>query len=236
MENLKLSHRKIYEVVADQIQQQITSGALPPGSKLPSTRELSESYGVGRSTVREALSALKAKGLLQIRQGEGAYVINAEPATMELPGFSALTLDKQTVMEFMEARQALESANAALAAEKRTEADLLELEKIINEMQHHLDDELRGEEADFRFHLLLAQATHNSIMVKMLETISEKVEDAIRGTRRLQMYSNSSVSARMWKDHKSIFEAIKASNPTQARKSMERHLQYVKGILEKHLK
>ncbi len=224
MEIEKLAHRKIYEVIADKMKAQIIEGRLQPGEKLPSARELSESFQVGRSTVREALSALKAMGLVEIRHGEGTYVRSVDPASLEMPRLDSFLLSRETVLELLEARKALEVANAELAAVKRTEADLAAFEEILQRMERHLGDEREGEQADVLFHTTLAQATHNSIMVRLLETISEKMEAAIRETRRLQMYSSSSVSAQLWQEHRSIFEAVRKGDAGEAAEQMKVHL------------
>ena len=186
MEISKISSRKIYEEIASQIKQQIVSGRLIPGEKLPSTRELSEMYQVGRSTVREALGALKAIGLLEIHQGEGSFVRTIKSEEMNMPSLESLLMNRETILELLEARKSLEVSNAALAAEKRTEEDLLNFEQILKAMEQGHGDEAKGEKADILFHLTLAKATHNSIMRRLLETISSQMELAIRETRRLR--------------------------------------------------
>lgn len=141
MDIQKISSRKIYEVIADQIKEQIISGQLKPGEKLPSAKELSERFQVGRSTLREALSALKAMGLVEIHQGEGSYVRSIESQDVDLPVFDALLMNRETVIELIEARKALEISNAALAAEKRNAEDITKLEEIIRNMENFLGNE-----------------------------------------------------------------------------------------------
>lgn len=235
MEYQRLTHLKIYEVVAEQIKKQIIEGKILPGTKLPSTRELSESYGVGRSTVREALSALKAMGLVEIRQGEGSYVRRLNAGDIAMPELETLLLGRETVIELLEARQALEVANAALAASKRTEEDLQAFERILGEMEHHLGEEAQGEKYDLLFHMTLAKATHNPIMVRLLETISGQVELAIRETRRLQLYSQTPASRRLWLEHKQIYEAVRSGDAELAQNKMKLHLYYVEQVLIRHL-
>lgn len=232
----KITTRKIYEEIAEQIKQQIVSGALPPGHKLPSTRELTERFQVGRSTMREALSALKAMGLIEIRQGEGCYVRIVESADVPLPEFDSLLMGKQTVLELMEARKALEIANAALAAEKRTDEDLAAFEAVLEMMERNLGDEEQGEVADVRFHLVLSQATHNSIMVRLLESISSQMQIAIRETRRLQMYASAEVSRQLWQEHSAIYEAIRDRDPLRAQEAMRTHLHHVEKVLIRFMK
>ena len=209
MEIIKVASSKIYEQIAAQIRQQMISGKLLPGDKLPSTRELSESFQVGRSTVREALSALKAMGLVEIHQGEGIYVRKINPSDLEMPSLDALLMSRTTILELLEARKSLEVSNAGLAAEKRTEEDLLAFEDILVRMKNSLGDEEQGEKEDMLFHLTLARATHNSIMARLLETISAQMELAIRETRRLQMYSNKSVSLQLGKNIKKFLKRFK---------------------------
>jgi GntR family transcriptional repressor for pyruvate dehydrogenase complex len=235
MEITRISSRKIYEEIARQIKEQILNGTLKPGDKLPSTRELSERFQVGRSTVREALSALKAMGLLEIHQGEGSYVRRVEPSDVELPQLDALLMSRETILELLEARKSLEVSNAGLAAEKRTEADLAAFQAVLASMEANLGNEAEGEKADMLFHLTLARATHNSIMVRLLETISSQMELAIRETRRLQMYASKSVSAQLLSEHRDIYAAILAQNPEQAQDKMKQHLFHVERVLLRYL-
>jgi GntR family transcriptional repressor for pyruvate dehydrogenase complex len=227
----KFETRKIYEKIAAHLEEQIVGGVLKPGHKLPSTKELSEAYQVGRSTIREALSALKAKGLLEIRQGEGSYVRKVQPEDVRLQGLEALLLSKEAVLELLEARKALETANAGIAAEKRTDADLAAFERVLAAMEAHLGNEEEGERADIDFHRTLAAATHNSIMVRLLETISGQMELAIRKTRRLQMYANAAVSEQLWYEHQAIYAAVREADPAAAQQAMRDHLCHVERML-----
>ncbi|MFS0723341.1 FadR/GntR family transcriptional regulator [Paenibacillus sp. 1P07SE] len=229
----KIRTQKIYEQIADQLQARIEAGGWRSGDKLPSTKELSEQFQVGRSTMREALSALKAKGLIEIRQGEGCFVRELSPAELELPGL--LLPGKESVLELLEARKALEIANAAIAAVKHTDTDLKAFEELLGSMKAHIGDEAEGEAADIRFHQLLAAATHNSIMVRLLESISSQMETAIRETRRLQMYSNAEVSHRLWDEHQAIYNAVAARDAAGAERAMRSHLDHVEQVLRAYI-
>ncbi|WP_213530843.1 FadR/GntR family transcriptional regulator [Paenibacillus cisolokensis] len=231
----KVSTKKVYELIAEQLKDHIVGGGWKAGDKLPSTKELSEQFQVGRSTMREALSALKAMGLIEIRHGEGCFVRSVDSADLRLTQFESLLLNRKTVLELLEARKALEISNAALAAEKRTADDVAEFEKLMANMEDGIGDEERGEAADIRFHRLLAEATHNSIMVKLLESISSQMEMAIRETRRIQMYSSKEVSLRLWREHAAIFEAVKAGDAAAAQERMREHLHHVEQVLLRYL-
>ncbi len=236
MEITRISTRKISEEISLQIKEQIMRGALQPGEKLPSSRELSERYQVGRSTIREALSALKAMGLLEIHQGEGSFVRVFDAADVEMPQFDKRLLSKTTLIELIEARKSLEVSMAGLAAQKRTDKDLKAFEAILIRMRVHLGNEAEGEETDVMFHLALAQATHNSIMIRLLETISDTMEVAIRETRRLEMFANASISSRLMDEHQRIFEAISDQQVELAQEEMKQHLLHVEQLLLKFLK
>lgn len=227
----KIEYRKIHEQIADRLKERIMAGELQPGGRLPSSKELCESYGVGMSTVREALSALKAMGLVESRQGEGSFVRKIELADVEMPELSGLLMDRETILELLEARKALEVSNAAIAAEKRSEDDLRCFEELLETMERHLGNETEGERADMAFHLALARATHNSIITRMLETVSAQMEMAIRETRRLQMYASKSVSEQLWREHRDIYEAIAAQDPQRAMEAMRQHLFHVERVL-----
>lgn len=236
MEVTRIAQRKIYEQIAEQIKEQIVSGKLPPGHKLPSTRELTERYQVGRSTMREALSMLKAMGLIEIRQGEGCFVRSVDDTEMEVPRFEHLFTSMEAVVELLEARISLEVANAGLAAVKRTDEDVAALEAVLSDMDSERGTETVGEKQDMRFHMTLAHATHNSIMVKLLETISAQVELTIRETRRVRLYANKEIAGQLWREHKAIADSVAARDPERAQTEMRKHLLHVEEEIMKHLK
>lgn len=231
MEFAKISPRKVSDQLAEHLKEQILAGRLPPGAKLPSTRELSDRYAVGRSTVREALSALKAMGLIETRHGEGSFVCRFSAERVALPRFEGLLADARAVAELLEARKVLETGNAALAAEKRTDEDLRAFEDVLARMERSIGDEGESERADLAFHRLLAEATHNALIVRMFETFSAQLETAIREIRRLQMYANPKVSERLYREHRDIFEAVRAGHPERAVRAMRRHLFHVESVL-----
>lgn len=194
---------------------------------------MAESYEVGRSTIREALSALNAMGLIVTRQGEGSYVQSSD---LQLPVFDSLLINKQTLIELIGARKALEISNASLAAENRTEEDLIAFQEALTLMRNHYGDEAVGKKADMLFHLTLAKATHNSIMVKLLETISGQMETAIHETRRIYMYGDESVSKRLWMEHMEIYDAVLSQAPDLAQEKMRKHLMHVEQVLAPFIK
>jgi len=232
---VKLSKRNHYEVITDQVKQLIIDGKLKVGDKLPSTKEMSEQFGVGRSTTREALSALKAMGMIEIRQGGGCRVIRSAPIEVELPELQSLRMNRDTVFELLEARESLEVSNAAIAALKRTDGDLIVLRSLIEEMRNSIGNDAEGERTDLLFHLTLAKATHNTIMVRLFESIMNHIETAIHDIRKVELYANTSVAGRLYEEHSTIFDAIEKQDASLAAERMKHHLQHIEAIVRKHI-
>lgn len=235
MEITRLTKRNHYEEIKDQLQQMIMDGKLKVGDKLPSTKEMSESFGVGRSTTREALSALKAMGLIEIRQGGGCRVIRNSPSDITLPELDSLRMNREILLELLEARQSLEVSNASVAALKRTDEDLTEFKLLIAQMERSVGQDVEGERTDLLFHLTLAKATHNSIMLRLFESIANQLETAIREVRRVELYANQQVAQRLYMEHSAIYEAVLKQDSELARLRMKQHLQHVENILMKYL-
>ncbi|GMK38025.1 GntR family transcriptional regulator [Paenibacillus sp. CCS19] len=236
MEIEKLEKRNHYEEITEQIRGMITSGKLKVGDKLPSTKEMAERFGVGRSTMREALSALKAVGLIEIRQGGVCRVLRDQPLSEAAGVLDTLQLQGSPLLELLEARQSLEISNAAIAARKRTEADIVQLKEIVDQMQAAAGDDAEGERLDLAFHQGLAHATHNSIIVQLFDTIMLQTANAIRDVRRAEIYANRDIAQQLHREHSAIFEAIVNGDPKQASEAMHVHLQHVEDIVHKHVR
>lgn len=235
MEITRLTKRNHYEEIAARLQRLISDGKVRVGEALPSTKAMSEQFGVGRSTMREALSALKAMGLIEIRQGGGCRVIRSAPAEVSLPKLNSIRLNRETLIELLEARQSLEVSNASIAASKRTDADLNAFGKLMNEMERSIGDEAEGERTDVAFHLLLAKATHNSILVRLFESIAGQLEQAIRDVRRVEIYANRPVAGELYREHYALFEAIVSQDAELAAYRMRQHLRHVESIVMKYV-
>src|SRR5262249_54598873 len=146
----------------------LESGGARVGQKLPAERELVEIFGVGRSSVREALKSLSLLGLLEIRQGDGTYV--RSPSSDLLPQVIqwGLMLSDHKRAEMIEARRVIEVAVAELAASRRTESDLAELETHLQGMRDSVDSLEQWVEHDMQFHFAVAKAAHNGALADYL--------------------------------------------------------------------
>lgn len=228
----RVQPQKGYELVMQQIRGRIAAGDIPPGGKLPSVVELAQQFGVGRSTIREALSALKAMGLVTIRQGGGTYAVDVLPQEQAADA-SDLFHKAESLLEMLEVRKVLETGCAHLAASKRTDADIERLEAIVGEMETFLDDEDRGEAADVLFHLQLAAATHNSLLISLMESLSGRLHDSMKRSRKLWFYGERSTAKRLLLEHRDIVDAIREGDGTAASDKMREHLQKVEDVLRR---
>lgn len=234
MEYKPIKTKKIYEQVADTLLEMIKSGRLQPGDKIDSVTKLAESFEVSQSVIREALSGLRAMGLLEMRQGEGTYVSAYDASKFSLPVSSAFIMKKDDVKELFEVRRILEAGAAASAAMHHTEKDLLKMEKILQEMEDAIGNGELGEKADFDFHLGIVEASQNKMLASLLSSVSEIMAETIRETRRLVLFSEGR-DERLLAEHRNIYEAIQAKQPDEARERMVNHLIGVEKLLEKYI-
>lgn len=226
---------KSSEWVKNDLQRQIADGLLAPGDRLASVVDLAAQYGVGRSTIREALSALKAVGLLDIRQGGGTFVKAAaeysglpHPSERNPEGW----VDRaQTLRHVLEVRRVLETGCAAFAARHRSEDDLAAMARILEEMEQQLGDEAASEQADVQFHQAIAAATHNPVLGDLMASLSSRLHDNMKDTRALWFYAERSSAELLLRDHRAIFEAIAAGDATEASRRMEQHITKVEQVL-----
>lgn len=233
MEYRIIKRKKLYEEVAEAIVEMIRNGTLKSGDKLDSVQQLSESFQVSRSAIREAQSALRAMGLIEIRQGEGTYVKKFDPKVLTIPVDSALLMKKMDVENLLEVRKILEAGAADAAANKRLDNDLKKIKHALDEMKKANGNEELGEKADFLFHLAIAEATKNELLVSLMNNVSEMMVRTMKETRRLWFTSNELTLNSLYNEHKEIYEAIKNKDRTLARTLMLKHLDRVeKSLLE----
>ncbi|MFC4076037.1 FadR/GntR family transcriptional regulator [Salinithrix halophila] len=237
MEFKQIRRRKIYEEVAEQIKGMIEQGKLLPGDKLASVRELAEQFDVGRSAIREALSALRAMGLLEMRQGEGTYVREFDVSILSRPLASALLMSPKQILQFLEMRKVLEVGTAGICADRRNDEDLAEMKAALVQMEKSTGhSEELGEQADVRFHLAVAAGTKNDLLIEMMHTVSGTMVEAMRESRRLWLYSEEATLERLHREHQSIYEAIRDQNAQLAQERMLVHLAKVEDVVRRFIR
>lgn len=215
--------KKTYEEVADYLKEQILSGVYAPGDRLPSLRELGESFGVGQSTIREAISSLKAIGLLTIQQGGGTFVTPYNPKELLSTFEKIQPATKKDIISLLEVRKIIETGIVRLAAERAEPEDLANIKKALDEMEQALINNELGDEADWKFHYSLAAASHNSILKSLMQSLSETMGKVLKACRQ-KLYETEGTPERLLAEHQNIYEAIANKDPKRAEEAMLYHL------------
>lgn len=231
----QIKPKKIYEEVAEAILHMIQTGQLKPGDKLDSVQQLAENFQVGRAAIREALTALRAMGLIEMKQGEGTYVREFDPAMLSFPISTAILMSKEDVAHLLEVRKLLEVGAAGLAALKRTEEDLRAMQSALTQMREVIGDEELGEQADFLFHMAIAAATKNPLLVSLMNNVSGMMMETMRETRRIWLFAKQATTEQLLEDHIAIFEAIREQNIELAQERMKDHLGHVEKVLSDYI-
>ncbi|WP_082232169.1 FadR/GntR family transcriptional regulator [Halobacillus massiliensis] len=225
--------KKIYEQVADSLLDSLKNNELKPGDKLDSVEQLAKSFNVGRSAIREALSALRAMGILEMRQGEGTYVKAFEANRFSLPISVAFLMSRKDVVELLEVRQILEVGAAESAALHHTQEDLKPLEDALIAMEEAKGNGELGDQADLAFHVALVKATHNQMLTHLMQSVADIMVQAMRETRKL-LHTDEGTE-RLLEEHRQIFAAVTERNEKKARQAMSEHLRKVEQSLMDYL-
>ena len=206
------------ELILDEITRLITEGILKPGDRLPSESELAERFGVGRSSLREAMRALQLLGVVDVIQGKGTFLRQTYvlPLATDWARLSKMGL----ISQVMEARQIIEVTIAQLAAERATGEDIAAMWAAIRRAEEADGDSVISGEASVNFHLALAEATHNEVLALMYRT----VRDLYLETARQTQMTPESVENRL-QDHRRILECVEQQNPEMASKLMAEHIE-----------
>lgn len=210
--------RRLYRQIAEQIGVLISAGEYAPGSRLPPERDLAKQLGVSRPSVREALIALEVEGLLDVRVGSGIYVRHARKRRNR----KAL-LGESGPFEVIRARRLIEGECAALAAKMAGAAQLRAIReahaRMIRESKYHHNPL----EADRRFHVLIAEASGNSALVLVVQTLwDQRMGPLYRRLERKLEYPK--MAAETVREHQAIVSAIMRRDPRAARGAMRQHM------------
>ncbi|MBE5105632.1 FadR family transcriptional regulator [Bacillus thuringiensis] len=231
MEYKSIKPKKIYEEVSEAILTMIKNGTLKPGDKLLPVHQLAEQFQVGRSAVREALSALRAMGLIEMKQGEGTYVKNFDSSSLTKSLNNRLLMKKEDILNLLEVRKVLEVGAVRAAAAKRTEANLQNMKHWLDEMAKSIGDEKAGEKADFQFHMGIAKSSHNNILLELMNHVSEMIAETIGESRRIILYGEQTTAERLLEEHQVIYDAVLKQDIELAQQAMLNHLTNVEHIV-----
>ena len=208
----------------------IVKKKLNPGDKLPSQDELAKQFKVSRNTLREAINKLTVMGLVSARQGVGT-VVNITSAANYLSSLSDhLLMDKTTVTDFLEARMSVEMTTVKLAAIRAGKSDIDGLEQIFVKQAEAIRDVTEFSRLDAKFHLELAKASKNRVLVKILETLWDLLNRFIGEVSQLPGAVENAFGF-----HRRILDCIISSNPQQAEREVLDHLLDVTQTIKRHL-
>ncbi len=213
-----------YQRLAAQILALIQQGEFSVGMRLPAERALAERFDVSRTSVREAIIALELQGIVEVLGGSGIYVCQA---TNNLPKTSAFMPEAGPgPFELLRARCLIESEIAAAAAEVRKDSDLDCIFEALADMRRHMDDKLANEAADRRFHLHIAEATGNSVLLQMVTGLWDHAKGPVWAKIDGHFHSPT-LRVSSQEDHQRVLDALIARDPMAARAAMRAHLERV---------
>ncbi|MDL2301184.1 FadR family transcriptional regulator [Lachnospiraceae bacterium OttesenSCG-928-D06] len=226
-----LKSKLLVEQIEEQIHKYILKEEISIGGKMPNEFQMAEMFGVGRSTIREAVKSLVSKGILEIRRGAGTYVIGTTPTAEDPLGLSGIEDKLSLALDLVDVRMMLEPNIAELAARNATKAQIEELERVCTEVEDRIE---RGEsyiQADIRLHTLIAEASGNKVMEQLIPIIDTAVMMFVNVTHK--KLTKETITT-----HRAVVKAIAAGDLIGAKTAMTMHLIYnrnmIKEIIEKN--
>ncbi len=207
------------EKLAHEVRQEIADGAFKAGDRLPTEREMSETYGVSRAIVREAMGRLKHDGIVVSRQGSGAFVADGMAPTLRLHIAPSDAEDLRAVVELLNTVRASASAYAAV---RRTPAQLAVIAGWYEAIGRAIQNQEPGEEEDIAFHRAIIDAAGNKLFNQILDFLDARVRQFVRTARTNSRHRG--FAEQVQEEHRVMLEAIRAGDPDAARLAAEQHL------------
>ena len=215
---------RLYEQIVHQIEESIVKGVLKPGDQLPAERELAQRFGVSRTAVREAVKALREKGLVEAYSGRGTFITDGTTqAVRQSLDLMVKIGQPEGSTHLAEVRAILEPEIAALAATRVQESELATMREAVAVMDRAGQDPEAYIEADLDFHLALAEGAANPLILSLLDSIVGLLRE-----QRLRIFRVSGGPERGQVHHKRILDAIERRDPEKARQTMRAHLEQVR--------
>jgi GntR family transcriptional regulator, transcriptional repressor for pyruvate dehydrogenase complex len=215
---------RLYEQIVQQIEESIHKGALKPGDQLPAERELAQQFGVSRTAVREAVKTLHEKGLVEAYPGRGTFITNGTSNSVRQSLDRMIRAGQaEGTAHLAEVREILEPEIAALAAARADEENIAAMREALLVMDDAKKDPQAFIEADLDFHLALAEAASNPLILSLIDSIIGVLRE-----QRMGIFSVDGGPERGQYHHKKILEAIEHRDALGARESMRAHLRQVR--------
>jgi len=226
---LRDNEESLQEQVATAIKNAIVNEELKPGDKLPPERDLAEMLKVSRGSLREALNHLHAAGLVYKKHGVGVFIRNTDPDAIVAGFAKQLRPDEKKLQELFEIRQLIETRSAAWAAERGTPDKIKELQELVYSVKDRINEVETGQltllaNQDTKFHLLIAEATDNSIVLETMNNLLDVLAES-----RAKALTTPGRAYKSLNEHIEIIEGIAKRDAGAAQKAMSKHLQGVEN-------
>jgi GntR family transcriptional regulator, transcriptional repressor for pyruvate dehydrogenase complex len=214
---------RLYEQIVQQVEESVHKGTLKTGDKLPPEREMAEQFGVSRTAVREAVKALREKGLVEAYPGRGTFIMDASPNTIRLSLDRMMKTGQGEGSAYLaEVREMMEPEIAAMAAARADGEDVAAMRESVAVMDGAKEDPEAYIEADLDFHLALAEAAANPIILSLIDSIVGLLRE-----QRMGIFQVEGGPERGQYHHKKILEAVEHRDPAGAREAMKAHMRQV---------
>ncbi len=224
--------KRLYQVIGQQLKDKISAGEYSVGDKLPPEREIAEQMDVSRSVIRESLIMLELQDIVQVRKGSGVYIINIPD---EVSNEKSVKLDDDDddvgPFEMLQARQFLESRVAEFAATQVTKNDISKLREALELERQRLEDNHYDYDGDEMFHIVIAEATQNSVLSDMVKELWRRRDKSSMWRQLHVRISNQDYRSRWFADHEKIYKALVRKDAPGAKEAMWQHLENVKETL-----
>jgi GntR family transcriptional repressor for pyruvate dehydrogenase complex len=208
-----LKNQSVVRSVLKRIEEAVLNKELKAGDKLPSEGELARNFGIGKTSVREALRMLEALGIIETRRGEGSFIVDRPSADSINPLIYAMLLEQGSNNQILELRQMVEPMYTIMAMEKANDEQLEDLERIVERLEESVRSGKKAVELDMAFHKKVLEMTDNPFIIRIGETVLQFFSFSI--SRSIQ--SNPDICAQ---DHRRILEAMKQKDVDTVRQSV----------------
>jgi DNA-binding FadR family transcriptional regulator len=217
----RVTRKRLYQQIADDIERLILDGTYPASSRLPSEQEMADEYGVSRNVIREALKRLKERDLVYIRTGSGTYISkpSTKPVSDALHRLLKHSNTDISIAHFYEIRRMLEPESARLAAERAEPEDIKAIQDAFAAMERSRGNGKAWSEADLQFHIAVTTAAHNPLIQSVLNPLTEPLREVIEVGLSEPSGAQAGLAA-----HKEILDAIQNHAPDLAYQAMLDHL------------
>ncbi|OLT47725.1 GntR family transcriptional regulator [Saccharomonospora sp. CUA-673] len=217
-----MARPRLYEQVLDRLREYVTGAGLGAGDKLPAERELAQRLGVSRTSIKQAIVVLQVQGLVEARHGGGTYLV---ADTLDAEPVERLVERRKRLPDVLDAREAIETKLAELAAERRTTADLDAIAAALDHMRHEIADGGHGVEGDRRFHAAVTEAAHSVLLADFMTSIADQITESRNESLRQPGRPTRSLT-----QHTAIFDAVSRGDGKRAATAMRRHLRTVAKV------